>query len=110
MTLWSVLKTVAFSWQQDVVSQEAHELFKVSRELYGRLSTMAGHVDKLGRSIRGSVVDYNRFVGSLERQVLPSARRLSLLDESKVIADPASIEDEPRLLTAPELVGAVDDD
>lgn len=110
VTLWSVLKTVAFSWQQDVVSQEAHELFRVSRELYGRLSTMAGHVDKLGRSIRGSVVDYNRFVGSLERQVLPSARRLSLLDESKVIADPASIEDEPRLLTAPELVGAVDED
>ncbi|WP_144710620.1 DNA recombination protein RmuC [Curtobacterium pusillum] len=110
VTLWSVLKTVAFSWQQDVVTQEARELFTISRELHGRLSTMAGHVDKLGRSIRGSVVDYNRFVGSLERQVLPSARRLSLLDESKVIADPSTIEDEPRLLTAPELVGAVDDD
>jgi DNA recombination protein RmuC len=110
VTLWSVLKTVAFSWQQDVVTQEAHELFRVSRELYGRLATMATHVDKLGRTIRSSVVDYNRFVGSLERQVLPSARRLSLLDESKVIAEPASIEDEPRLLTAPELVGAVEDD
>ncbi|WIA97680.1 MULTISPECIES: DNA recombination protein RmuC [unclassified Curtobacterium] len=110
VTLWSVLKTVAFSWQQDVVTAEARELFRVSRELHGRLSTMAAHVDKLGRSIRGSVVDYNRFVGSLERQVLPSARRLSLLDESKVIADPAAVEDEPRLLTAPELVGALDED
>ncbi|MFJ3385202.1 MULTISPECIES: DNA recombination protein RmuC [unclassified Curtobacterium] len=110
VTLWSVLKTVAFSWQQDVVTAEARELFRVSRELYGRLSTMAGHVDKLGRAIRGSVVDYNRFVGSLERQVLPSARRLSLLDESKVIAAPTTIEDEPRLLTAPELVGADLDD
>ena len=109
VTLWSVLKTVAFSWQQDVVTQEARELFTISRELHGRLATMATHVDKLGRSIRGSVVDYNRFVGSLERQVLPSARRLSLLDESKVIADPASIEDEPRLLTAPELVSATED-
>ncbi|WP_439693959.1 DNA recombination protein RmuC [Curtobacterium sp. SP.BCo] len=110
VTLWSVLKTVAFSWQQDVVTQEARELFTISRELHGRLATMAQHVDKLGRSIRGSVVDYNRFVGSLERQVLPSARRLSLLDESKVIADPATIEDEPRLLTAPELVAATDRD
>ncbi|WIB37191.1 DNA recombination protein RmuC [Curtobacterium sp. MCJR17_043] len=110
VTLWSVLKTVAFSWQQDVVTQEARELFRVSRELHGRLSTMAGHVDKLGRSIRGAVVDYNRFVGSLERQVLPSARRLSLLDESKVIADPTSIEDEPRLLTAPELVASTERD
>lgn len=110
VTLWSVLKTVAFSWQQDVVTQEARELFTISRELHGRLATMAQHVDKLGRSIRGSVVDYNRFVGSLERQVLPSARRLSLLDESKAIADPATIEDDPRLLTAPELVGALDED
>ncbi|QKS20467.1 DNA recombination protein RmuC [Curtobacterium sp. Csp1] len=110
VTLWSVLKTVAFSWQQDVVTAEARELLTVSRELYGRLATLGGHVDKLGRAIRGSVVDYNRFVGSLERQVLPSARRLSLLDESKVIADPVSIEDEPRLLTAPELVGALDED
>ncbi len=110
VTLWSVLKTVAFSWQQDVVTAEARELFRVSRELYGRLATLGGHVDKLGRAIRGSVVDYNRFVGSLERQVLPSARRLSLLDESKVLADPATIDDEPRLLTAPELVGALDED
>jgi len=108
VTLWSVLKTVAFSWQQDVVTQEARDLFRISRELYGRLATMAGHIDKLGRSIRGTVVDYNRFVGSLERQVLPSARRLSLLDESKAIAEPSTVEDEPRLLTAPELVTALD--
>jgi DNA recombination protein RmuC len=110
VTLWSVLKTVAFSWQQDVVTTEARELFRVARELHGRLTTMATHVDKLGRSIRGSVVDYNRFVGSLERQVLPSARRLSMLDESKVIAEPTLLEDEPRLLTAPELVGALDEE
>jgi DNA recombination protein RmuC len=110
VTLWSVLKTVAFSWQQDVVTTEARELFRVARELHGRLTTMATHVDKLGRSIRGSVVDYNRFVGSLERQVLPSARRLSMLDESKVIAEPTTVEDEPRLLTAPELVGALDEE
>jgi DNA recombination protein RmuC len=104
VTLWSVLKTVAFSWQQDVLTEEARDLFRVARELHGRLATMAGHVDKLGRAIRGTVVDYNRFIGSLERQVLPSARRLSLLDESKVLQEPAPIDDEPRMLTAPELV------
>ncbi|GAA4671265.1 DNA recombination protein RmuC [Frondihabitans cladoniiphilus] len=103
VTLWSVLKTVAFSWQQDVVTQEAKQLFDLSRELYGRISTMATHVDKLGRSLRGSVVDYNRFVGSLERTVLPSARRLSLLDEATVIAASSPIEDLPRDLTAVEL-------
>jgi DNA recombination protein RmuC len=110
VTLWSVLKTIAFSWQQDVVTAEAKQLFDLSRELYGRLSTMAGHVDKLGRSLRGSVSDYNRFVGSLERTVLPSARRLSMLDETKVLAAPAPIEETPRDVTAAELTAALDAD
>jgi DNA recombination protein RmuC len=109
VTLWSVLKTVAFSWQQDVVTAEAKELFDLSRELYSRLSTMAGHVDKLGRSLRAGVTDYNRFVGSLERTVLPSARRLTMLDESKVLASPTTIDETPRELTAPELASALAD-
>lgn len=104
VTLWSVLKTVAFSWQQDVVTQEAKTLFDLSRELYGRLATLASHVDRLGRSIESTVKHYNGFVGSLERQVLPSARKLSLLDESKVIGATSPIDELPRSLTADELV------
>jgi DNA recombination protein RmuC len=104
VTLWSVLKTVAFSWQQDVVTQEAKLLFDLSRELYGRLSTLASHVEKLGRSIERSVKDYNAFVGSLERQVLPSARKLNMLDESKVLGTIDGVEETPREITAPELL------
>jgi DNA recombination protein RmuC len=85
VTLWSVLKTIAFSWQQDVVTAEAKSLFDLSRELYG-------------------------FVGSLERTVLPSARRLSMLDETKVLAAPAPIEETPRDLTAAELTATLDAD
>jgi len=108
VTLWSVLKTIAFSWQQDVVTQEAKQLFDLSRELYGRISTLASHVDKLGRSLHTSVSDYNRFVGSLERQVLPSARRLSMLDEATVLASPSPLDDIPRDLTAVELTSQLD--
>jgi DNA recombination protein RmuC len=108
VTLWSVLKTVAFSWQQDVLTQDAKVLFDLSRELYSRIATTAAHVDKLGRSIKSTINDYNKFVGSLERQVLPSARKLSALDESKVIGTLEGIEDSPRELTAFELVGELD--
>ena len=107
VTLWSVLKTVAFSWQQDVVTEQAKLLFDLSRELYGRLSTLASHVDKLGRSIERSVKDYNAFVGSLERQVLPSARKLNMLDESKVLGTLDGIEETPREITAPELLAEI---
>ena len=108
VTLWSVLKTVAFSWQQDVVTQEAKMLFDTSRELYVRLATMAGHIDRLGRSIESTVKNYNGFVGSLERQVLPSARKLSVLDEARVLGRPTEIEDGPRDLAAYELVDELD--
>jgi DNA recombination protein RmuC len=104
VTLWSVLKTVAFSWQQDVLTNEAKTLFDLSRQLYTRLSTTAGHIEKLGRTIERSVTDYNTFVGSLERQVLPTARKLAALDESKVLAPLEGIEEAPRELTAYELV------
>jgi DNA recombination protein RmuC len=108
VTLWSVLKTVAFSWQQDVLTHDAKLLFDLSRELYSRLATTAAHIDKLGRAIKGTVNDYNKFVGSLERQVLPSARKLGALDESKIIPTLAGLEESPRELTAFELVGALD--
>ena len=110
MTLWSVLKTVAFSWQQDVLTNEAKTLFDLSRELYSRLATTAGHIEKLGRTIERSVKDYNAFVGSLERQVLPTARKLGALDESKVLGALHGIEEAPRELTAFELVSSVEAD
>ena len=108
VTLWSVLKTVAFSWQQDVLTQEAKQLFDLSRTLYSRLGTTAGHIEKLGRSIERTVKDYNGFVGSFERQVFPAARKLGALDESKVIGVLEGIEEAPRELTAFELVEELD--
>ncbi|MEO7122203.1 MAG: DNA recombination protein RmuC, partial [Lacisediminihabitans sp.] len=89
--------------QQNVLTEDAKELFTVSKELYGRLSKLSEHVEKLGRSIERSVKDYNSFVGSLERQVLPSARKLTALDPSKVLGTLTGIEEAPRELTAFEL-------
>ncbi|MFO7689870.1 MAG: DNA recombination protein RmuC [Cryobacterium sp.] len=108
VTLWSVLKTVAFSWQQDVLTHDAKVLFDLSRELYTRLSTTATHIEKLGRSIERTVKDYNSFVGSMERQVLPTARKLNALDESTVLAPLAGIDESPRDLSAFEFVAELE--
>ncbi|HWM33259.1 MAG TPA: DNA recombination protein RmuC [Pseudolysinimonas sp.] len=109
VTLFSVLKAVAVSWRHEAVTSEAKALFDVSRELYGRLTTLATHVDKLGRSIERSVKDYNTFVGSLERQVLPSARRLSQLDESKVLPALTEIEEDTREVSSSDLTTVLDE-
>ncbi|WP_040320157.1 DNA recombination protein RmuC [Aeromicrobium marinum] len=104
VSLWAVLKTVAFTWQQDVLTEDAKQLFDLGKQLHSRLSTMAEHADKLRRSIEGTVSSYNQFASSLESRVLVTARKLDGLDESRVIGTPGVIETSPRPLTAPELV------
>ena len=104
VTLWSVLKTVAFSWQQDVLTEDAAKLFDVGKELLGRLGAMAKHIDTLGRSITSTVKGYNAFVGSLESRVFPSARKLTELGNAADFPDELEgIDSMPRELSAPEL-------
>ncbi|TBN57381.1 DNA recombination protein RmuC [Glaciihabitans arcticus] len=103
VTLWSVLKTVAFSWQQDVLTEDAKQLFDLSKDLYSRLSTLSEHADKLRRSIDSTVSSYNQFANSLETRVLVTARKLNALDESKVLGEATLIESSAKQLTAVEL-------
>ncbi|MFL4474727.1 DNA recombination protein RmuC [Paeniglutamicibacter sp. MACA_103] len=116
-TLLAMLKGLAFAWRQELLTENARELFVQSRELYERLGTMGGHVSKLGASLRGSVEKYNAFVGALEARVLPSARRIRDLDPGLGAEhDPAAalhglpvIEATPRALGAGELLDAAED-
>lgn len=99
-TLIALLRTVAFSWQQAALTDNARVLFDAARELHGRLTTFVGHVDRLGRSLGRAVGDYNAAVGSLETRVLPQLRRIR--DTGAVDADvppPRPIDDAPRSVT-----------
>ena len=105
-TLMALLKGVAFGWRQELLTENARELFELSQQLYGRLGTMGGHVAKLGTSLKASVERYNSFVGTLESRVLPTARRISALDPGSPDALPevAPLESTPRVLSASELL------
>ena len=108
-TLIATLRAIAYAWQQEALTANAREVFEVGRELYRRLGTLGGHVDKLGRSLRRSVDDYNATVGSLERTVLVQARRMAELQVTDAALDaPAPVEDTPRAVTAPELLLSLD--
>ncbi len=107
-TLLAMLRTIAYAWQQEAVSENAREVFELGQELYKRLGTLGSHVDKLGRSLRRAVDDYNCAVGSLERSVLVPARRLAELDVTDRDLDPPSAVDAAvRPLTSPELLAEV---
>ena len=104
VTLWSVMRTVAYAWQQQVLTDQAKELFDLSRQLYERIGVLAGHAESMRSSLEKSVMAWNKFAGSLENRVLVTARKLQVLDETRVIPAPRPVEDAPKLLTAPELV------
>ncbi|WP_338750601.1 DNA recombination protein RmuC [Janibacter alittae] len=107
-TLLALLRTVAFTWQQDAVTQDARELLTIGRELYARLGTLGEHATRMGRSLQRSVEDYNRLVGSLESRVLVSARRMGDLGiTTDEIDEVRAVTTTPRPLTAPELIDAV---
>lgn len=110
VNLWAVLKTVALTWQQDVLTDDASRLFALSQTLYERIKAMAGHADAMRAAIERTVRSYNDFAGSLETRVLVTARQINRLDESKILGEATLIESSPRSLTAPELDRPVDGD
>ena len=82
VSLFSVLKTINFIWRQNVDESQVRAMIKLGRELYERVGKVAELADKLGRSIMGTVKDYNAFVKSLESRMIVTARKLNNLDEN----------------------------
>lgn len=74
-TLIALLKTVAYGWRQSAVAENAATIRELGQELYKRLGSFVGHLGQLGQRLGKAVEAYNSAVGSLERQVLPQARR-----------------------------------
>jgi len=110
ITLWAVLKTVAYSWRQEAMSNDAKRIFDLSNDLYSRLRTLADHSDALRRSIESTISHYNKFASSLESRVLVTARKIHENgDPSMQIVEPKAIDSAPKTLTSTYLVGDDDD-
>ena len=71
----ALLKAVAYGWRQLALADNAKEIRILAEDLYGRLGTFVGHMNRMGRQLASSVETYNKAVGSLERSVLPGARK-----------------------------------
>ncbi|HTV52708.1 MAG TPA: DNA recombination protein RmuC [Steroidobacteraceae bacterium] len=74
-TLIALLKSVAYGWRQAAVAENAALIRELGEDLFRRLAQFTGHLSKLGQRLGGALDSYNAAVGSLERHVLPEARR-----------------------------------
>ncbi|HEY1225398.1 MAG TPA: DNA recombination protein RmuC [Brevundimonas sp.] len=106
-TLFALCKAVAYGWRAEEQAKNAEDIAKLGKELYKRLSVMGGHVASVGKALEAAVGRYNQFVGSLESQVMVSAKRFEDLHvdhEGKDLPELPVVEQTPRALSRPELL------
>ncbi len=111
-TLMALLKVIAYGWRQSRVTENAREIRKLGEDLHKRLGVFVGHLQKVGRSFGTAIDAFNSAVGSMERNVLPQARKFTELGAtSDAPIDPVDqLEKGVRSLAAPSIdPPAIDD-
>jgi DNA recombination protein RmuC len=78
-TLMALLKVIAYGWRQSRISENAREIRELGQDLHKRLGVFVSHLQKVGRSFGSAIDAFNSAVGSMERNVLPQARKFTEL-------------------------------
>jgi DNA recombination protein RmuC len=89
-TLIVVLKSVAMSWQQHNITENALDIMEAAMDFYSRVNVFADHLDKVGGGLKTALKGYNDAIGSWESRVLPAGRKLEQLkatDNKSVLPD-----------------------
>ncbi len=105
-TLIGLLLAIHQGWRQAQMAESAERISKLGRELYERIRVLGGHFEKVRKGLVQATDAYNATVGSLEGRVLPAARKLEELGvaSGETIDALQPIDQQPRALTAPELL------
>ncbi len=106
-TLVALLWSVACGWQHAKVAEEARAIAELGRQLYNRLGVLLGLVDQVSKRLNSVVEAQNKVVSSVERRLLPMARRfpeLGAVDAANELDAPRTVNLHASLVQVPELV------
>jgi DNA recombination protein RmuC len=76
VTLISVLKGIAYGWNQEQLAENAEEIRRVASEMYDRVQLVQEHYSETGRLLDKTVEAYNRSVGSWDSRLVPALRKM----------------------------------
>jgi DNA recombination protein RmuC len=82
VTLISVLKGIAYGWNQEQLAENAEEIRSVASEMYDRVQSVHEHYSATGRLLEKTVAAYNSSVGSWDSRLVPSLRKMRELGVS----------------------------
>jgi DNA recombination protein RmuC len=98
ISLFALLKAIAFGWQQQQVAENAKEIAAQGKSVYERLAAFIGHLNGVGKSLESSVKKYNEAMGSWDARLMPAARKLREMGVgSAEIEGSHHVEAQPRL-------------
>ncbi len=98
VTLLALLRSVAYGWQQHRMTENAVRIVREGRELYGRVELFVRRFAEVGQAIGKAAERYNVALGSLERRLMPAARRFEELGVSgNELETPVRLDETPSL-------------
>jgi DNA recombination protein RmuC len=96
VTLVALLRTVAYGWQQKHLTENAVSIAQEGRDLYARLELFMRKFSEAGQALGKAVERHNAAVGSLERRLMPAAKRFRELGVTSTdVVEPVHIEGLP---------------
>ncbi len=103
-TLIALLRSVAYGWRQEQLTENATVISQLGRELYDRLATLGQHFTLMGKGLERAVDSYNNGMASLDSRVLVTARKFKELgaESSKELPTIEKIDKAPRPSAMPE--------
>ena len=110
--LVAIARTVAGVWRQENMAAEAKQIGRLGKEMYDRLAVAGEHLKRMGTGLGSAVGNYNKFVGSFERNVMATGRRFAELNVEtgkKELEEVPEVEALPRYSSDAEKVLIEDD-
>jgi DNA recombination protein RmuC len=105
--LVAIARTVAAVWRQEKLAKEAQKIGALGKEMYERLSVAASHLKRVGGGLNSAVENYNKFVGSFERNLVSTGRKfrdLNIETGGREIEDVLPVEALARGTSVAELI------
>lgn len=79
-TLLALLKTINMKWRETQFVREATKVSDLGKKMHDTLAVFAGHYFNLGRSLKSVVDNYNKGVGSWDRNVASATKKFEELN------------------------------
>jgi len=73
--LVAIARTVSAVWRQEKLAKEAQKIGALGKEMYERLAVAASHLKRVGGGLNSAVENYNKFVGSFDRNLVSTGRK-----------------------------------